>query len=274
MLQCPMRIESIDLNPILEIASYTAGRGGRSVEYRRLPILKGTISGLPEGLAGIVATSDLQGYHAKHVPVAERQLSGLCMASALRDLADAGDIPALGSMGLCLPGDYYAIATLDKRGGMGNVEHIWREFSHDFRWVAGVAGNHDSFADTGSFAGIFDDLPHVHGLEADSIKVDNFTLAGLSGIEGNKRKFWHYPIDELSKRLKNVLAADPELLVMHDGPASPSEAAHCQCWYTDAMRHYQGLVIRGHRYWEQPVQDIKDFQVLNVDSRAVVLEAI
>lgn len=269
-----MRIESINPTPIAHIDSYTAGRGGRSIEHRRLPILRGTISGLPKGLAGMVATSDLQGYDSKHIPVADRQLSGFCMANALQRLADAGDIPALDTMGLCLPGDYYAIATLDRRGGLGNVEHVWRAFARHFRWVVGVAGNHDSFADTGSFSGIFDDLPHVYGLAADSVTVDTLTIGGVSGIEGNPRKFWHYPLDELSQRLNDVLAADPELLLMHDGPAHPSESAQLKCWYTKAMRHYEGLVIRGHRHWMEPVIDIKRFQVLNVDSRAVVLEAV
>ena len=38
-----------------------------------------------------------------------------------------------------------ARCVLDKRGGSGDVTGVWLAFADIFQWVAGVAGNHDTF---------------------------------------------------------------------------------------------------------------------------------
>ena len=52
-------------------------------------------------------------------------------------------------------GDYYAIPSLDKRGGLGDVEQVWCGFKQISQTVIGVAGNHDRFGGKLKLDGFF-----------------------------------------------------------------------------------------------------------------------
>ncbi|MEZ6040302.1 MAG: hypothetical protein R3C20_07335 [Planctomycetaceae bacterium] len=51
-------------------------------------------------------------------------------------------------MGVILAGDFYTVPNLDKRGGSGDVTSVWQAFARQFKWVVGVAGNHDIFGNS------------------------------------------------------------------------------------------------------------------------------
>ena len=108
------------------------GPGGITRE-RHLDRHEVTVDVLPGNLQAIVATGDLQG--REDVP--PHRLLSEAVADALRsEFAPSG-------LGVLLAGDLYANEGADKLGSSGEVGEVWDSFSSDYRWTAGVLGNHD-----------------------------------------------------------------------------------------------------------------------------------
>ena len=262
-----MQITSISEHPIHQIPYLTAAPGNKGVVERILPILLAEVDFLPPDLDAIIATSDLQGIDAQ-----EGRLLGHLVAEELEILASHGKIPSRRKTGIILAGDLYA--QVDKRGGMGDVREVWQAFNSCFRWVAGVAGNHDSFGNTLEEIKAFKDRRGIHYLDSDIVGIDGVRIGGISGIIGNKSKPLRRSEKEFKKAMRELINKFPDILILHESPNDPdanllgNESIRAELESASNL-----LVICGHCYWKTPISCLpKQVQVLNVDSRVVVLK--
>lgn len=144
-----MKIKDIT-PPLVELPFLNAGRGPGGFYEDRLPIHQAIVDRLPRGLSAIVATSDLQGRERmRKSPTTPPRLLGEVLPDILvsRILPEL-DVPSEDKFGVILAGDFYTVPALDRRGGSGDVTEVWHAFADEFAWVAGVAGNHDTFGET------------------------------------------------------------------------------------------------------------------------------
>jgi len=102
------------------------------------------------------------------------------LAQELALLAEFSEIPPLKQIGVLLLGDFYAAPALTERGAHGNVEPVWHAFAERFRWVVGIAGNHDVFP---NFADWHVDHNYRFGnryfLDGSVVTVDGLKIAGI-----------------------------------------------------------------------------------------------
>lgn len=268
-----LRITRIDPEPLERIPSVNAAPGGRRTEYTFVPVYRAYVEGLPESLQGLLVTSDLQGYDTDRVPPQERRLLGHVVADFTDDLAELGMIPDQLAVGALLAGDFYAINTLDKRGGLGNVEGVWGSFLERFRWVAGVSGNHDQFGGACDFE-VFTGQANCYPLHGRVIEVDGLSIAGISGIIGTSRKPWRCSPKEWERMAERVLEQEPDILILHQGPENPVKRRKGHPLVNEVLARFehQPLVIFGHCRWPEVVSSLPSgAQLLNVDYRAVML---
>ncbi|NPC86840.1 metallophosphoesterase, partial [Pyxidicoccus fallax] len=71
-----------------------------------------------------------------------------------------------------------------------------------------------------------------------------------------------------------VLREKPEVLVLHAGPDVPGRRVHGSAPIREVLEgREEVLVVCGHAHWEEPLATLTGgTQVLNVDSRAVLLQ--
>ncbi len=196
-------------------------------------------------------------------------LLGLALARHCLQLSACGLLPDPERVGVILAGDLYA--ELGKRGGLGDVRAVWRAFA-PFRWVTGVAGNHDAFSeDLRDRAGIGRFRRRGHRvLDGDQVELDGLVVGGVSGIVGNPKKPNRRRLDAFAEALE--LASDAaQVLVLHEGPAVGGRTGNADLTALVSAAA-PPLVICGHRHWAAPLAELPcGRQVLNVDARAVVL---
>ncbi len=264
-----VKILSIDRHPIHQIPFQCASSGRRGVTNLTLPIYLGMVDRLPSNLGAIVVTSDLQG-----IDSVTKQLMGHRVAQELEILIDnIADIPNSLQTGVILAGDLYA--TLERRGGLGDVRSVWQDFQRRFRWVAGVAGNHDSFGKTPAEFEEFTQIANLHHLDGRTARVDELDLAGISGLISNKQKPFRRPQHVYQQLIRELLDRSPDILILHEGPS----AAEHSLRGNDAIRaelidRPSLLTICGHIFWKEPLVNLpQGGQLLNVDSRVVILLA-
>jgi Icc protein len=271
-----MRIDHMFSDPLLEIPCVSTAPGGRGRDRWALPVLCALSQDLPASLDALLVTADLQCFDRDDVPVPNRRLMGEVLAEDIADLCAHGLLPAADRVGVILAGDLYAIPTLDKRGGLGDVQPQWDAFGRAFRWVAGVAGNHDTFQGRCE-ADAFRRRPgDKHLLTGDplTLNLDGLTLGGLCGVIGNGHKPWRRSTRETTRSLRAVLAARPQILVLHEGPNIPDARLLGQGLVRDLIDDAPAptLTICGHCHWSSPLaQTPGGNQVLNVDGRAVLI---
>jgi hypothetical protein len=237
-----------------------------------LPVLEGTVDALPDGVEALVVTSDLQGVELTRRPDATPRLLGEVVAERLAEHAAEGLLPPADRIGVILAGDLYGQP--ERRGGLGDVREVWQAFARRFRWVAGVAGNHDHFGDPGAQAR-FGREDRIHLLDEDAAQLDGLVVAGVGGIIGDPKRPFRRAEGDFLLATVNVLDLDPDLLVLHEGPdvprTYPEQVGNAQV--RAAIGDRLGLlVVCGHRYWPEPLAQLPHGpQVLNVDHRVVVL---
>lgn len=272
-----MKIEEILPKPVHVIPFLNAGKGSGSFYEDQLPIHLARSRQLPHGLSAVVVTADLQGrerfQESRGQPI---RLLGEALPQRLIEevLPDLGHTdPA--QVGVVLAGDFYTVPTLDKRGGTGDVSSVWRAFGQDFKWVAGVPGNHDLFGPNRetrptAFAS------NMHFLDEEIRTISGLTLAGLGGIIGNPTKPQRRTEECYLAALSHLLAARPDVLILHDGPEGTLHGQPGNSWMNDIVeRNPPSLVIRGHAHWSEPLATTSSgLQILNVDARVVIVEAI
>lgn len=268
-----MRFRCIEVarDPILKI-DYENVAPRRMLRTEALPILTARASGFPAGIDAIVATSDLQG----HVRSGrELRLLGNHLAGELETLAANGMLPELDRVGVILAGDLFAHPTQDRRGGSGDVRSVWQAFADRCRWVAGVAGNHDTFGPVGSLPDFrrLNRQPNIHLLDGDCIMLDGLRIAGLSGIVGGSARPLRRREAEFAAEVGRLAALGSDIIIMHDGPGDADiELKGWKSVREVLERSRPTLVVRGHRRSRSPLATLGNgAQVLNVHARFVVL---
>ena len=235
-----------------------------------LEFLVAEAAGLPEGLDAIVATADLQGIVYRDE---EPELLGTVVARRLGELSARGELPPKDRMGICLCGDMFVRTELDRRGGMGDVRHVFRAFASAGRWVAGVAGNHDSF---GSTQQPFGDDDSIHLLDGESVApIGGLVIGGVGGVVGRPDRPGRRAAPAFLEVTERVLRDEPDLLLLHQGPAprgsSKGLSGLRELLASNSDRDH--LVAFGHRPWRAPLEEGAQPQLLNVHARVVILSA-
>jgi Icc protein len=272
-----MKIDEILPKPVCTIPFSNAGKGSGSFYEDHLPVHLARSRHLPDGLSAVVVTADLQG-RERFQESGGQPIRLLGEVLPLRLIHDV--LPGLGhsdpsQVGVVLAGDFYTVPTLDKRGGTGDVTSVWKAFGQDFKWVAGVAGNHDLFGPNretrpAAFAS------HMHFLDEEIRTIDGLTLAGLGGIIGNPTKPHRRTQELYVAALSQLLAARPDMLILHDGPEGTQSGQSGNSWINELLElKPPGLVVRGHAHWSEPfATTCSGLQILNVDARVVIIEAM
>ena len=266
-----LRILSVERRLLHEIPFLVPAIGG-GLETRKLTVLSAVVDRLPGELTGMIATSDLQGFEITRGGEPGR-LIGEVLAEELEVLAELGEIPPAQTLGVLLAGDMYAKRTA--RGGEGDAWPVWAAFAGRFKWVIGVAGNHDRFgADLRVNLPATHRVPNVALLDESCAERDGLRVAGVSGIVGDPRK------RVLRRSQAGFLAAvdrimrnSPHVLLLHQPPAMAEPGFPGDAALTERLSGRQDLlVICGHLDWKGPLATIpRGPQVLNVNSAAFVL---
>jgi 3',5'-cyclic-AMP phosphodiesterase len=269
-----IRITSVEKEPIHGIAYQFPETGGR-IATGRLEILRAWGTGIPVALQALIVMSDLQGReHWLADSVKECRLLGEIAAEELSLLCEIGDLPPSDSIGVVLAGDLFVVPDLDKRGGKGDVRRIWQLLAEKFRWVAGIAGNHDRFGSEGTDDEPSFSEPNIHYVDGDTVEVDGLRLGGVAGVIGNPSKPFRRDETRFLAVLKTVTAQMPDLLTLHEGPCgiTPDRPGNA------AIRSLlegapQTLVVCGHNHWqEHEIEQLANgTQVLNADAKVYVI---
>ncbi|MCB9635450.1 MAG: metallophosphoesterase [Sandaracinus sp.] len=259
-----MRILRLAERAVHRVRYVNAGRRGKR-ESSVLPILLGDAEGLGEGVDAWIVTSDLQGvapgWDGANV------LLGVALVDALLELSEHGVLPYPERTGVVLAGDLYSAPAGNVRGASGDVREVWEAFAASYRWVVGVAGNHDRFGE-GRERARFEATDGVHLLDGDTVDLDGVGFGGVGEIVGDPDKAGRKSEGEFFERLDHVTRRRPDVLVLHQGP----EGEHDQPGeprVNGALVDFEGQVVCGHVHWERP----RATNVLNVDGRVVVLRA-
>lgn len=270
----PLRVVALERDPCHAIP-YLDAAGGHRIERRQLPVLRGRVSGLPDGLDALVLAADLQGRSPGNIrpqrladgSVLGRnaadpgELLGVEVAAELAARVGSEILPAAPERTLVgLAGDLYVVRMLDKRGGLGPVDAVWTAFAAAFAEVVGVLGNHDEMYGT----------PAGWLLDGETVRVAGLRVGGVGGIIGNPAKPLRRRPDAYARALSNVLDGAPQLVLLHQSPewSDPS----CPICEMLEVSDDSALIVSGHRYWREPLMVAPSGrQCLNVDGRVVIL---
>ena len=266
-----MRVVELSSEPVHELEYIDAAPGGGS-QMRRLPIFRGTADGLPPGIDAVLVTSDLQGRARLTSAGGASCLLGEVLAAEYAALSELETVPPPDFTGVILAGDLYAAPGADKMGATGDVRAVWRAFAASYRWVTGVAGNHDLFGNSQELSR-FRRESGVHLLDGDCVVLDGLRIGGVGGICGNPRKENRREPEDFLRTIQQVLASRPHALVLHEGPDGGRPGLRGNPDVRAVVDEKKALVICGHCHWPEPLVTLRGgTQVLNVDARAVVLE--
>ena len=269
-----MRILAFKEEPIVEFPFLNAGRGPGGFYVDRLPVHLATVDRLPTGAEAVVATADLQGRErfedSSGGPI--RLLGEVVPGRLVCEVLPALGIESGKQVSAFLAGDFYTVPALDKRGGTGDVTAVWDSFADSFSWVAGVAGNHDTFGEHHSRRTQL--LSNAHYLDGETVESDGLRIAGIGGIIGKATRLNRRSHDDFLATLNRLIDARPDVLLMHDGPDGTDSSQRGIREVRDTLLEEASrcLVIRGHAHWKQPFVEFETgLQILNVDARIVIL---
>ncbi|HEX9060773.1 MAG TPA: metallophosphoesterase [Clostridia bacterium] len=262
-----MRIQNLN-EQCIECIPYKTVSPGCKIVNSELPIIVGEITGLPPDIHAIVVTSDLQGIvikDNKEILLGEEVAETLPLFFEI----ELGINPQNTIVALC--GDFYA--SLEKRGGLGDVRNIWDRFNTNFKWVAGIAGNHDCFGDKSAF----EEFIKTYGilfLEKEFKQIENMKIAGLSGIIGKPDRINRLDKDHYLSILQRLLLKNPDILILHQTPKYPMNNLEGDENITRIIEASNPVIVFcGHYHWSKPLVELKNTtQILNVDSRVVILK--
>jgi Icc-related predicted phosphoesterase len=257
-------IEGFDEELVGEVRYLNASpRGGTVVA--RLPIVRAAVGRLAEELDAIVACSDLQGIVRGRG--GEAALLGVEVAAVLEELAFDGVLPPAARTGVILAGDLFSVPEANKRGGFGGVVDVWRAFAGCFAWVAGVAGNHDDVT------GVAELGEKVHLLDGDVVEVDGIRIGGVGGIISGKQKPGRRSEEAQLALIDRAIDAGLDILVLHEGPNGDADQRGNSTIREVLEAGGVGFTVCGHDHWSSPLAAHEHGQVLNVDTRVVVMTA-
>lgn len=258
-------MQLLEEGPTIHAQSYLCSAPGGSARTRILEVTRMASVGLPSALAGLLCTADLQG---RDLPTS--RLFGEALADAVAEKISADEV------GVLLAGDFYASeGAVGKMGASGDVRSVWRKFAERFRWVVGVAGNHDLFG-TDAEQASFGRENKIHMLDGNVVELDGLRLAGLSGIVGKQGRRWRRSPDCYQQEVRKLLDQKPDILILHEAPAVIDCDLRGNAELAACLGHasHELVVVCGHCYWPRPLSRAGELvQVLNVDSRAILLHS-
>jgi hypothetical protein len=218
--------------------------------------------------------SDLQGVVPDWRAGGEARLLGEQLVDIYVKLHEEGMLPSPSRTGAILAGDLYSSPDASERGASGDVRVVWRAFAETFRWVAGVAGNHDRFG-TRRDESRFRSQPGVYLLDGEIADVDRLRIAGVGLVSGDPQKSGKRGESELVSLLQRVLEQKPDLLVLHESPRGSNHQPGSPVLREELERAEVPLTFCGHKHWAEPLLELpRQQQVMNVNARAVVLSAV
>lgn len=144
---------------------------------------------------------------------------------------------------------------------------VWRAFAGCFAWVAGVARNHDDVS------GVADLGEHVHLLDGDVVCVDGIRIGGVGGIIGSRPKPGRRLEDEQLALIERAIDAELDVLVLHEGPHGDAAQRGNSAIRDLVEAGGVGFTVCGHDHWPDPLAAHDHGQILNVDTRVVVMTA-
>ena len=269
-------MEIIDFNfeSIAEIKFLNAGRRPNQFYPDTVPVFHARVDQLSKELDAVIVTADLQGRElfpaGQHGPAQGLRLLGDVMPEKLVPCLDRLKVNSGDRVGAILAGDFYTCPDLKGRGGTGDVTSVWQAFADEYRWVVGVAGNHDTFGESGKpFS-----RTNAHFLDGNRTEVDGIRFAGISGVVGSPRKNFRRTHENFVYELDEILQVQTDIAVRHDGPDAPAESG---CRGIEDVRKVvdrrrPGLVVRGHCHWPMPFVELScGVQDLNVDATVAIL---
>lgn len=266
-----MRVVEIEAEP-LHVLEYADAAPGGGTQRRELAIVRGRAEGLPPQLDALLVTSDLQGRARLPSAGGAMHLLGEALAEELAALAELELAPPTAFTGVLLAGDLYSAPGADRMGATGDVRAVWRAFAARFRWVAGVAGNHDLFGGAQEQARFVREHG-VHLLDGAAATLDDLRVAGVGGVCGTNGKPNRRPPAEFVAAVRRALAVRPHVLVLHEGPDGGRPELRGNPEVREAVAQRPVLVVCGHVHWDSPLVDLPGGgQALNVDARALLLE--
>ncbi len=265
-----MRVLGDTFERLHQFRFVNAARGG-GTESQDLLFWTARAEGMPAGIDALVITSDLQGVAPSWRHGGENTLLGILVAEELFDLANAGRIPEPSQTGVILAGDLYSAPAGNKRGASGDVREVWMAFAAMNRWVTGVAGNHDRFGTPREQARLAAEKT-IELLDGSVVMRDGLSIGGVSYIIGNPEKPGRQDEGEFFAALDLVLEGGPKLTILHEGPCGQEREQRGNVQIRKRIESSSPtLVVCGHVHWDKPLAQLGDSQVLNVDSRVVVL---
>lgn len=257
-----LEIIEIEAAAVADLRYLNASRRG-GTEVCHLAIQRARVRGLPEELDAIIATSDLQGI----VPdprTRESTLLGVAVAELLEELGFDGALPPAQRSGVIMAGDMFSVPAANERGGYGSVASVWSAFGGPFAWVAGVAGNHDDVSDVARDE-------RVIVLDTDDVMLDGLRFGGVGLITGNPAKKGRRAEDDQLERIELVASTGLDVLVLHEGPRGDDTQPGHPLIREIVEKRRVPLTICGHVHWPAPLARHGRGQILNVDTRVVVM---
>lgn len=251
----------LSLQPLARLRYLNAARRG-GTEVCHLEFLLARVDALPPELDALVAAADLQGV-VPDPETSEAQLLGVAVVRTLEALADSGDIPALDRAAALLAGDLYSVPSANRRGGFGDVSPVWAAFARAFRWVAGVAGNHDDVRRVSK-------RPGTHCLDCSTEVLDGLRVGGVGLIAGAPEKPGRRPEGDQLAAIELVLAERPDLVLLHEGPDLGADRNGSVSVSELLAAAPPPLTVCGHVHWPDALHAGPP-QVLNVCERVVVM---
>ncbi|MFC2131594.1 metallophosphoesterase [Bacteroidota bacterium] len=260
-----MKINKINSEPISEIPYYSLSTG-RKVERCLLHVFEAEATGLPDEIDTLICTSDLQGTLSRN-STKLKDLLGIYVAKELASFFDTTNYSAKSKTGVLLAGDFFCQPDLAGRGGYGFVDEVWYAFSSKFRWVAGVAGNHDNFRQ--SFYS--NPKPNIFYLNNNFQDVDNIKIGGLSGIIGDSKKRPNrYSEEDYIMQLRNLTNNSLDILILHQhlDMIDFNKVVISQRYETSPK-----LIIHGHKPTTQNFYELPNgTQIVNVHEKVMIIK--
>lgn len=235
----------------------------------RLPVQRLTVDRVPDGCDGVLVTGDLQGVAPSPYGGPE-VLLGVALADHLPLWAEQGLLPPPDRLAVVLAGDLYSAPTADVRGATGDVTEVWLAFAAaGCALVTGVLGNHDLLPEDA----LADLDPALGPLDGDSLTFGGVRFAGVGLIVGDPARPGRRAEAAHLASLDAVLKNAPDLLILHEGPPGRQPDQRGNPAIGERIgRAAPPLTVCGHMHWSEPLSPLGAGHILNVDSRAVLLQ--
>jgi len=259
----------IETYPYIEVGTGKSVDGQPIILHKHLPIYLGEFEKADTSIDFLIICSDLQGMVEE---AGQYSLLGEALPEFLKLLIDLElNETKQSNIGVLLCGDLYT--SLDKRGASGDVRKVWLEFSKYFKWVAGVAGNHDRFGNAADLAE-FKVTPTIFLLHKEIQVIDNIKIGGISGIIGRADKIHRVDEKEYLSTIKKLSKKELDFLLLHETPDFPAMKLIGNAKIRETIEQSTPThICCGHCHWEQTLITLANqSKLLNVDAKVVILK--